>query len=296
MRRPEQAESIKLVALANGFLNRYGKSCGNMKQREWKHRGREKPVQGSPLYKKGRHMTDNGTNQVLDEIRSQIQRTEAEMVDTLDAIQERLSLDYFMHQAEEKILNPALKEAGVFMEKANQVAEELRDRTVHMFRQNPLPVAFIGLGLGWLVLRGLISAPDDPTRLPESTLETTPFAGDTYKSGADESGKQGYPDGGNLTNDRPQGGFFRFVEHNIFAIGAAGLLLGAGAGLILPKVHSIISSRGISGGRFSETPDHEVLLEEKIPEEQEMTEYESPHTLGEVQAEGPYATQMEQGV
>lgn len=78
----------------------------------------------------------------VDEIevtRIEIERTRAGMSETVDAIQERLSPENLKEQAKDRF-----KEATVGK------AQEAGSGIVDTIRQNPLPAALTGIGLGWL--------------------------------------------------------------------------------------------------------------------------------------------------
>jgi ElaB/YqjD/DUF883 family membrane-anchored ribosome-binding protein len=83
-----------------------------------------------------------GTDEGADEIevtRGEIERTRAGMSETVDAIQERLSPENLKEQAKDRV-----KEATVGK------AQEAGSSIVDTIRQNPLPAALTGIGLGWL--------------------------------------------------------------------------------------------------------------------------------------------------
>jgi ElaB/YqjD/DUF883 family membrane-anchored ribosome-binding protein len=85
-----------------------------------------------------------GTKAEVDEVevtRVEIERTRAGMSETVDAIQERLSPENLKEQAKDRV-----KEATVGK------AQEAGSGIVDTIRQNPLPAALTGIGLGWLLV------------------------------------------------------------------------------------------------------------------------------------------------
>jgi ElaB/YqjD/DUF883 family membrane-anchored ribosome-binding protein len=85
-----------------------------------------------------------GTEAEVDEIevtRVEIERTRADMSETVDAIQDRLSPQNLKEQAKDRV-----KEATVGK------AQEAGSGIVETIRQNPLPAALTGIGLGWLFM------------------------------------------------------------------------------------------------------------------------------------------------
>jgi ElaB/YqjD/DUF883 family membrane-anchored ribosome-binding protein len=73
--------------------------------------------------------------------RVEIERTRAGMSETVDAIQERLSPENIKKHAKDRV-----KEATVGK------AQEAGSGLVDTIRQNPLPAALTGIGLGWLLV------------------------------------------------------------------------------------------------------------------------------------------------
>jgi ElaB/YqjD/DUF883 family membrane-anchored ribosome-binding protein len=87
-------------------------------------------------------LRDEAAPAEVDEIeitRVEIERTRAGMSETVDAIQERLSPENLKEQAKDRV-----KEATVGK------AQEAGSGIVDTIRQNPLPAALTGIGLGWL--------------------------------------------------------------------------------------------------------------------------------------------------
>ncbi len=85
-----------------------------------------------------------GTEAEVDEIevtRVEIERTRADMSETVDAIQDRLNPQNLKEQAKDRV-----KEATVGK------AQEAGSGIVDTIRQNPLPAALTGIGLGWLFM------------------------------------------------------------------------------------------------------------------------------------------------
>jgi ElaB/YqjD/DUF883 family membrane-anchored ribosome-binding protein len=81
------------------------------------------------------------TRAEIERTRAEIERTRTDMSETVDAIQERLSPDYLKEQAKDRV-----KEATVGR------AQEAGSGIVGTIRQNPIPAALTGIGLGWLLM------------------------------------------------------------------------------------------------------------------------------------------------
>ena len=77
----------------------------------------------------------------IERTRFEIERTRADMSETVDAIQDRLSPENLKEQAKDRV-----KEATVGR------AQEAGSGIVGTIRQNPVPAALTGIGLGWLLM------------------------------------------------------------------------------------------------------------------------------------------------
>jgi hypothetical protein len=75
-------------------------------------------------------------------MRAKVERTRDEVGDTLDAIQERLSPQRLKAQARESLRDATIGRVEKMAHKAGGI--------MSIARENPLPLALIGLGAGWL--------------------------------------------------------------------------------------------------------------------------------------------------
>lgn len=87
-----------------------------------------------------------------DVIRSQIARTRAQMGETIDQIQARLAPEQLKHQAQEAIREATLEKVEEMKMSVEQKARNWRSGLVHTIRENPVPAALVGIGLGWLMM------------------------------------------------------------------------------------------------------------------------------------------------
>lgn len=104
------------------------------------------------------------------EIRAGIEETRAEMSETIDAIQERLSPQHLKEQVKEQVreqyeeAKATVRDATIG--KAEEMVRNMGD-TIHearyglteTIRQNPIPSALVGIGLGWLLMNRRSGAP-----------------------------------------------------------------------------------------------------------------------------------------
>ena len=203
--------------------------------------------------------------------RAEIERTRADMSETVDAIQERLSPENLKEQAKDRV-----KEATVGR------AQEAGSDIVGTIRQNPIPAALTGIGLGWLLLstrrqgaeqarlRRYPPAYDDATydyppryeergssgaspgqtlgRARDSVGETASQAqerasqvagqaqdkvGQVAGRAQDRVGRLG--DQTRYQARRASSGFQRVLRENPITVGALAVGLGAGVGLAIPE-------------------------------------------------------------
>jgi len=83
-------------------------------------------------------------------IQRQIDDTRAQMTATISQIGQRLSPDYLMEQAKASVKEATVGRIREMSYQANRRMEEMSGEAESTIRSNPLPVALIGLGLGWL--------------------------------------------------------------------------------------------------------------------------------------------------
>jgi ElaB/YqjD/DUF883 family membrane-anchored ribosome-binding protein len=104
---------------------------------------------------------DSGTvNERTREIRDEIQETRVEMAETIDAIQEKLKPRNIVASATDRVKNAATERVREMADTASQTAQQAMDYTrdaasdvTDRFRQNPFPLALIGIGAAWLIAR-----------------------------------------------------------------------------------------------------------------------------------------------
>ena len=94
------------------------------------------------------------------QIRAEIVQTRAEMSETIDAIQEKLSPQRLMEEAKDTVRDATVGKVKDMMssatDKAADLAEDVQDgarEAVVYVKQNPIPAVMIGAGIAWLLLR-----------------------------------------------------------------------------------------------------------------------------------------------
>jgi len=95
------------------------------------------------------------------EIRAEIEETRAEMSGTIEAIQDRLSPQHLKEQVKDQVreqfqeVKATVREATIgkaedMVRNAGDTLDEARYGLMETIRQNPIPAALVGIGLGWL--------------------------------------------------------------------------------------------------------------------------------------------------
>jgi hypothetical protein len=203
------------------------------------------------------------------EIREEIAQTRDDMSETIEAIQDRLKPSTVVATATERVKSATTEKVKQMANTAGDAA----DRVMHnsfadTVRENPWPVAMIGIGAAWLWMKsradsgeygtGRYAYGDDYTERDEYGIENdwrrrTAPARMTYRSS--EYGEDlGYYDRSNeepgssvgeyvdsvratarRTSRRTQNGFNRVLRENPLALGAAATIVGVAIGMTLPE-------------------------------------------------------------
>ena len=206
-----------------------------------------------------------------DRIKADIEDSRAELGQTLNEIQERLSPEHVMDQVKETVREATIGKVERVMERVNdtisnvtepameamgRAGEKLKETgsvVTNTVRRNPIPLALIGLGLGMFIVNRVRSA-DDRTmrsRTSEPDFErdygysTPPYQG-LGRQYADRSGeyagaaRQYGEKVSELGHQAKEGalragrGFQRLLNENPLAVGATAIAVGAAVGLVLP--------------------------------------------------------------
>lgn len=204
-------------------------------------------------------------------IRAEIEDTRAEMSQTINEIQERLSPEHLMGQVKETVREATIGKVERIMDKVGETiggvaepAREAMDRAGTAIKytsksvadsvwRNPIPVALIGLGLGMLAVRrfrggnGYDYKTRDttpryrrPNTLAQTETETTGTL-DQLKDSASNLATRStnaLSDLGTKAKDTASGLGTRFeqvLRSNPLAVGAVAVAAGTAVGLVLPS-------------------------------------------------------------
>ncbi|MCA1604660.1 MAG: DUF3618 domain-containing protein, partial [Acidobacteria bacterium] len=190
--------------------------------------------------------------------RAEIEQTRAEMSETIDAIQEKFSPENIKEQVKEQVseavqsAKDSVREATIgraekIMENVNETVgragtavRETGSSIIDTIRQNPLPAALIGLGIGMLMMnrnqrRSGYYRADRRMRQTQgpSVVEQ---AQDTESNVASQTREQIGNLGSRVQQDARRAGdqFQMTLQENPLAVGAVALALGAAVGLTVP--------------------------------------------------------------
>jgi ElaB/YqjD/DUF883 family membrane-anchored ribosome-binding protein len=87
-----------------------------------------------------------------EEIRAEIERTRADMAETWHEIQERLSAENLKEEAKSRIREATIGRVEDMTYYANRKVKGMSRGVMDTVRENPIPAAMVGIGLGWLLM------------------------------------------------------------------------------------------------------------------------------------------------
>ena len=107
-----------------------------------------------------------------EEIRAEIQQTRANISETVNIIQERLSperlkeqaqdmAEQLKEQAQDKIRDATIGRIEKMADNVDRKTRRVSYSVVETIKQNPVPAALAGLGVGWLLVQGFKSSSED---------------------------------------------------------------------------------------------------------------------------------------
>ena len=213
-------------------------------------------------------MSGGGTrgSQSPEEIEREIQRTRARMGRDIDALGEKLSPQNLKQQARDAVA----EKAQDMVSNVGQQARRTGSRVVEFVRENPLPVAAVGLGVTWLFTlrtRSEVSgdrmarfaytgperrAPDGRTSLGRRIADRTAKVREKVSGAAVEVSERAGELGTvakrrvHEQTERARGGLEQMMEENPLALVAGAAILGLALGLALPETrreHRLMGTR-----------------------------------------------------
>ena len=168
-------------------------------------------------------------------IRAEIEETRAQMGDTLDEIGERLRPSHIKQQIGQSVRDATV---GRVEDAARNAADRVSgagQRFVDVVRDNPIPVAMVGIGLGWLFWgarrssSGELPSGTSPSQSQGRVSEVAENVTDRAKDVA-RTVKHDAREGARLASDQFYG--------NPLAAGLAAVAIGVAAGLAIPETRA----------------------------------------------------------
>jgi ElaB/YqjD/DUF883 family membrane-anchored ribosome-binding protein len=183
-------------------------------------------------------------------------QTRAEMSETIDAIQAKLSPQHLMQEAKDTVRDATVGKVKDMMtsatDKAADLAEDVQDgalEAVDYVKQNPIPAALIGAGIAWLLMR-TSTARTGPAYSRQRQYGSrggrpvygqdriAPTADPSYRTAGSANTGPGVTeriqDNWQHYSRRAETQFQRWIRENPLAVGAAALAVGAAVGLSAP--------------------------------------------------------------
>jgi uncharacterized protein YjbJ (UPF0337 family) len=191
-------------------------------------------------------------------IQANIEQTRAEMSETIDAIQEKLSPTNIKEQVKEQVQETFVEAKDSVREATIGAAKGAGSTMWETIKQNPLPAAIAGLSVGWLVRKGSSSSSSTRQRphsyqVYRSDHQSQPASGQVQQR-AGQLADQAQETAGQLANQaRNQAEHYagqaqeqasqatdwlqQKLQQNPLAVGAVAVALGTAVGLSLPETH-----------------------------------------------------------
>ena len=236
---------------------------------------------------------DPETDSETERIKAEIEDTRAEMGQTLNEIQERLSPEHVMGQVKETVREATIGKVERVMEKVNEKISNVTEPAMEMMgrageklketgstltntvRQNPIPLALVGIGVGWFIVNRVRNADgrsrsygDGRSRSYGSEREmgygmATPRYAQSNRSAFSQvrNTANGLMSGttetvSNLSHQAKEGavragrGLQRMVSENPLAGVAVAVAAGAAVGLVLPSTRVEHEYMGEASGKI----------------------------------------------
>lgn len=199
---------------------------------------------------------ETGAGAEPEEIREDIETTRADMGETIDAIQERLSPGHMMDQAKASVREATIGKAEQVAGTMGDTAREKGGGIVETIKQHPVPAALAAVGLGWLwrsrerAAATGARAESYPTGYVEprtgggamgQAQERAGEAASQVQGEARQAADQAQQRVGEWTGQAQEqmqsarGQFDRLLQENPLAVALAAFGLGAAVGLAVPE-------------------------------------------------------------
>ena len=228
------------------------------------------------------------------ELRDDIEETRAQMSQTVDAIQERLSPSYLRDEIKEAVRETTVDARDRVQEAVMQTSQQAREGFMSMIRENPIPAAAAGASLAWLFMsarrssssssRNGSNGANGSSRYDHQRAEswrTSNFDRDgetdsegvtnrVQEMGADVTERaqqmgagiqQQATEARDMASEkmyRMRGRFQQMLDENPLALGAAAMAAGAVAGMMIPETRRENELMGEARQALGETVQERV--------------------------------------
>jgi ElaB/YqjD/DUF883 family membrane-anchored ribosome-binding protein len=108
--------------------------------------------------------TDTDGDDELEATRVQIEQTRAELTETIDAIQSKLSPANVVQEAKDTVREATVGRAQDMVNNAGDTAADVGGSIVDTIKRNPVPAALAGISLGWLIMNRSKGTPSRSSR------------------------------------------------------------------------------------------------------------------------------------
>ena len=255
-------------------------------------------------------------------LRAEIRDTRDRVGETLEQIGERLNPQHIKEQVTEHVRDATIGKVGNMARSAADRVEETvgetRSTIVETIRQNPIPAAMVGLGLGWLFMNRRQGPTTGPYRDPRYEYARPVYRSDSYdefaarnaegggavdraRERASELGRDVKETAGDLAHRAQEAASTvadrtryqaRRVEDRFYesplGVGAATLALGLAAGLALPAPDAEVVLVGDARDRVvdrardlaTQTKDKVQHVAERVIDESKGTAAEAARAEG----------------
>jgi hypothetical protein len=203
------------------------------------------------------HSSEGEDDKNLDRIESEIDRTRDVISEDLGALGEKLSPENIKEEAKEQVKQAAVEAKDAAMEKLRDAKDAAKqkirdttnavaDTTRGFVRENAVPLALIGMGAAWLVMRNRRRSRDawtSPRREVRgyADYEVVSRARDRTRE-LGERTRHAVTDGAVRARDLAERGLSRvrdtsreLADSNPIALGVVALAAGVGVGLLIPS-------------------------------------------------------------
>ncbi len=154
------------------------------------------------------------TEQETAEIRAEIRETRERMGDTLEQLGERLSPSTLKENVKQDIRDATIGKVEKMAQNAADRADDARRTMMDTIRENPIPAAMVGVGLGWLVYNARQQSSHSSGRFTSRGRAETGRAGGYERGGYGTSGYVGGYAAGR-TGAQSDAGYAWSTEHEV---------------------------------------------------------------------------------